>query len=262
MKPKLSALPLALLAVITLSIPLQTSAGEAFGLGSGASIYVDPSQFQPIRGPDGVFCGFDLTGTGGYYSNECDNGTSSGTYYAPFQLPEGARITNVYVHFFDNDAAGAFTHQMYRGETTWNGGGTPSATSVSPVLASTDSADYQMVQSNPSSTVVYDTYDQTTQRHSSYYLRVNMSHSNTVRYRGTWILYSRQIAPAPATASFTDVPTTHPFFNEVQQLVKSGVTFGCGGGNYCPDAAVTRGQMAAFLSRALGLHWDFQTQTP
>jgi len=38
-------------------------------------------------------------------------------------------------------------------------------------------------------------------------------------------------------------------------LAASGVTAGCGGGNFCPDAPVTRAQMATFLSRALGLYW-------
>jgi hypothetical protein len=51
------------------------------------------------------------------------------------------------------------------------------------------------------------------------------------------------------------VPTTHPFFQFVEALVASGITAGCGGGNYCPDAALTRGQMAVFLSKALGLHF-------
>ncbi|MGH9380129.1 MAG: hypothetical protein ACRD2Z_05905 [Thermoanaerobaculia bacterium] len=32
---------------------------------------------------------------------------------------------------------------------------------------------------------------------------------------------------------------------------------GCCGGNYCPNALVTRGQMAAFLAKALGLHWPY-----
>jgi hypothetical protein len=36
--------------------------------------------------------------------------------------------------------------------------------------------------------------------------------------------------------------------------VASGITAGCGGGNYCPDAP-TRRQMAIFLAKALGLHW-------
>ena len=41
----------------------------------------------------------------------------------------------------------------------------------------------------------------------------------------------------------------------VEALVASGITAGCGNGNFCPDAPLTRGQMAVFLSKALGLHW-------
>jgi hypothetical protein len=67
--------------------------------------------------------------------------------------------------------------------------------------------------------------------------------------------YSLQVSPAPGTATFGDVPTGHLFFKYVEALAASGITAGCGGGNYCPDAPVTRGQMAVFLSKALGLHW-------
>ena len=63
------------------------------------------------------------------------------------------------------------------------------------------------------------------------------------------------MSPAPASATFGDVPTSHLFFRLVEALVDAGITAGCGGGNYCPDAPVTRGQMALFLSRALGLHF-------
>ena len=65
----------------------------------------------------------------------------------------------------------------------------------------------------------------------------------------------RDVSPAPATATFTDVPTSHPFVQYVEALAKAGVTGGCGGGKYCPDAPLTRAQMATFLSRALGLQW-------
>ncbi|HEX4438485.1 MAG TPA: S-layer homology domain-containing protein, partial [Thermoanaerobaculia bacterium] len=40
-----------------------------------------------------------------------------------------------------------------------------------------------------------------------------------------------------------------------EALNAAGITGGCGNGNYCPDGPVTRGQMAVFLSKALGLHW-------
>jgi hypothetical protein len=65
-----------------------------------------------------------------------------------------------------------------------------------------------------------------------------------------------QVSAAPAVATFpNDVPTTHPFFRFVEAMAASGLTGGCGTGSYCPDTAVTRGQMAVFLSTALGLHF-------
>jgi S-layer homology domain len=51
------------------------------------------------------------------------------------------------------------------------------------------------------------------------------------------------------------VPTTDPAFQFIEALVASGITAGCGSGNYCPDAPLTRRQMAVFLAKALGLQW-------
>jgi hypothetical protein len=67
--------------------------------------------------------------------------------------------------------------------------------------------------------------------------------------------YRLQVSPAPGTATFGDVPVGSPFHRFVEALVAAGITGGCGGGNYCPETPVTRGQMAVFLSAALGLHW-------
>jgi hypothetical protein len=52
-----------------------------------------------------------------------------------------------------------------------------------------------------------------------------------------------------ASHQFTDVPNSNPFHGDIDALVDSGVTFGCGGGRYCPKANVTREQMAAFMNR-------------
>ena len=38
----------------------------------------------------------------------------------------------------------------------------------------------------------------------------------------------------------------------IDRLAHSGITLGCGSGRFCPDDLVTRGQMAAFLYRAIG----------
>jgi len=67
--------------------------------------------------------------------------------------------------------------------------------------------------------------------------------------------WRRTVSSPPAAATFSDVPSSHPFFQFIEALASSGITGGCGGGNYCPDDPLTRGQMAVFLTKALGLHW-------
>ena len=51
---------------------------------------------------------------------------------------------------------------------------------------------------------------------------------------------------------FSDVDG-HPFEGDIEWMRLSGLTEGCGGGRFCPDSPVTRGQMASFLARALEL---------
>lgn len=67
------------------------------------------------------------------------------------------------------------------------------------------------------------------------------------------VQWNRSIPPAPAVASFTDVPTNAQFFREIEALADTGITAGCTATEFCPDVFVTRRQMAAFLARALGL---------
>ncbi len=84
---------------------------------------------------------------------------------------------------------------------------------------------------------------------------VTQGGDDTTSFAGMRVGYKLQVSPAPGTADFGDVPTSHPFFQYVEALAKSGITGGCGNGNYCPDTPVTRGQMAVFLAKALGLQW-------
>ncbi|HNA89665.1 MAG TPA: S-layer homology domain-containing protein [Anaerolineales bacterium] len=60
--------------------------------------------------------------------------------------------------------------------------------------------------------------------------------------------------PADAVGTvYLDVPADAFAAAWIEQLAREGVTGGCGGGNYCPDAAVTRAEMAVFIVRAFGL---------
>ena len=62
-----------------------------------------------------------------------------------------------------------------------------------------------------------------------------------------------------ASHQFSDVPNGHTFHGDIDVLVDAGLTTGCGGGKYCPEEFVTRGQIAAFLNRLGALS---PTKTP
>jgi hypothetical protein len=48
-------------------------------------------------------------------------------------------------------------------------------------------------------------------------------------------------------ADFSDVDASHLFHDFVESIFRAGITVGCGTGGYCPDASVTRAEMAVFL---------------
>ena len=52
---------------------------------------------------------------------------------------------------------------------------------------------------------------------------------------------------------FGDVTAGNPHRRDIDALALAGITVGCGQGRFCPDAPVTRAQMATFLVRALDL---------
>jgi uncharacterized repeat protein (TIGR03803 family) len=59
--------------------------------------------------------------------------------------------------------------------------------------------------------------------------------------------------PPACRGRFLDVPCPSPFADWIERLAEENVSAGCGGGNYCPGAPVTRGQLAVFLTRVFGL---------
>ena len=62
--------------------------------------------------------------------------------------------------------------------------------------------------------------------------------------------------PKPTKQTFADVPPTNLFYPFIEELARRGLTNGCYNDgvtrNFCPDDPVSRGQMAAFLSKAFG----------
>ena len=58
-------------------------------------------------------------------------------------------------------------------------------------------------------------------------------------------------APPACTGAFTDVLVGNPYCSWIEQLVNDEIATECGPSKYCPDNPVTRGQLAAYLGRAI-----------
>jgi uncharacterized repeat protein (TIGR01451 family) len=59
--------------------------------------------------------------------------------------------------------------------------------------------------------------------------------------------------PAATGTLFTDVPLGTYLGDWIEELSREGISSGCGGGKYCPEGLVTRGEMAVLLSRTFSL---------
>ncbi|MCS7313630.1 MAG: S-layer homology domain-containing protein, partial [Acidobacteria bacterium] len=90
---------------------------------------------------------------------------------------------------------------------------------------------------------------------NAYVVEVRLDATSPVnRVRAVNVYYILQVSPPPEAPSFIDVPPGHPFYQHIEALAASGITDGCTVDQDCPDAPLTRGQMAVFPSKALGLH--------
>jgi len=170
----------------------------------------------------------------------------SNWFMAPVNLPSGVDIMRIQLHCYDNNASEdiAIWYTKYdvindayyqsRGNIT---SGTPGKQIIN-----------------------FDPYYLDPQLHifdnqNIYSIYVDLpATDNSLQFMGVRITYFRTISAPPATSTFSDVSTTMQFFPYIEALAASGITTGYGDGTFRPDQGVTRGQMAAFLARALGLH--------
>jgi hypothetical protein len=51
--------------------------------------------------------------------------------------------------------------------------------------------------------------------------------------------------------TFSDVPRAQPFYKKIETLLHNGITTGCSAAQYCPDAVVSRDQMAIFIAKGI-----------
>ncbi len=68
--------------------------------------------------------------------------------------------------------------------------------------------------------------------------------------RGAALAATDRACASYAYHTFLDVPYNYWSWRFIEALENAGVTSGCGGGNYCPAAPMTRADMALFLLKA------------
>lgn len=191
----------------------------------------------------------DLIYSGNHYYNA--PGVSNQRYFAQIPLPSGAQIQ--VIQCFVNDASAVndvlLTFQKY----THNlGPNTPSSVFIR-TWGSTAATGFQQPSLILNAADGAVRYSVGTDRFL-YYIGADISSDTSLR--GCRVQWARTVSPGPAVATFpNDVPTSSPLFRFVEAMAASGLTGGCAAGSFCPDSAVTRGQLAVFLSVALGLHF-------
>jgi len=170
---------------------------------------------------------------------------SNSVAWAPVNLPQGSVITGLDFYYFDADATTDLNAVLYEFPSS---GGASGITG----LASSGSAGFgsSTIDLGPPWTV------NNSLNAYSIFVFYNSAPTSNLKWRGVKIRYKLQVSPGPATATFTDVPTTHAFFKFVEALAAAGITGGYPDGRFGVNDPVTRGQMAVFLATALGLHWN------
>lgn len=184
--------------------------------------------------------------------------TSPGIWRANVDLPAGAVVVGLEIQGCDTSPSGALTAQLRAsgvfivGTEALEelGGGPFQPVGVSTGVAAVPKCGYFFAPLVPPFVI--------NSSRRSYYVRVTQdTFDGSNRFQAVRLYYRLQVSPGPATPTFDDVDGNHPFFPFIEALVGAGITGGCNPSPpmFCPNAFVTRAQMAAFLSRALGLHF-------
>jgi hypothetical protein len=251
-RAKVWATPLAAVLTVVLGVESRASA-QSYG-DHDQVLTIGVSAFKGVEGASSSIY------TDGYLYNPIAGAFSY--YLAPLPLPEGALIEQMCLYANDSDPGDFEYAQAYLSAIKLVPGGENPATLQIPgaSVLSSSNIGYGYYCSDPIAYTLRGRIDVDGDGNldaAVHYLTLYLPNpsQNALGFGGVRITWKRQVSPAPATPTFGDVPENDLAFPFIEALAASGITAGCSPTNYCPDANLTRRQMAVFLSKALGLHW-------
>ncbi len=237
---------------LTALIGLGTASAQSYGLGDQV-LTLPPAAFRDSNSSAHSFLNLFIDA---YLYPSLTDGTAD--LMAPLTLPNGAEIFQMCLY---SNLPGSGSASAGISVSKLVPGGESPFVSIVPgsVLFDSTATGYRVLCTDPFSYVFHDSADVDGVPGGdliAHYVRATLSGASA-GFGGVRIAWRRQVSPPPGSPTFGDVPPLDPAFSFIEALVASGVTVGCGGGNYCPDSPITRRQMAVFLAKALGLHWPF-----
>jgi S-layer homology domain len=219
---------------------------EVFGLGNFNNLQIPAAAFMPADGNTWSVNSSDIY----FYPSNANDPLVA---YAPVQLPTGALITHLGLYFKDSYCACAQENHITVSLlelTGWQA----EASKHSLATFTTENAGEQGYEY---ATLAYTVNNTVTNGGAQLVVEIAFPFPNGgLMFKAVDIGWTLQMSPAPASATFGDVPPTHPFFSTIEAFARAGITSGCGNGNFCPNQVVTRQEIAKFFVRALGLSWS------
>ncbi len=168
-------------------------------------------------------------------------GVSVGEFQASPHLPSGALLTSVEFDYCDNNPNADANDSLYVSDVSWDG------TYLSQVAA---------LNSSGFPGCSFDSRDVSAQGYTvdnvfhRLVLQIVASTGPDPSFVGVILGYRLQVSPAPATQTFSDVPTNHQFFQFVEALAAAGITAGYPDGRFGVDDPITRAPGGSvFLSK-------------
>ncbi|HTR01736.1 MAG TPA: S-layer homology domain-containing protein [Thermoanaerobaculia bacterium] len=196
--------------------------------------------YNVTKVPAATFTGasFNISGSVGRFGNT----NVDQHFYAPLDIPLTAVIDYIGLNSLNDGTAGAITVRLLDRDS----GGSVAAVAT---LACQGHNTWQ-TDTNPTPLGL-----QFVVSHGFlHFLDVEIPASPNTQFFGWVEVWWKRSVINSLTTPFDDVSPSDPAVDFIGALAASGITSGCGGNNYCPDAPLTRRQMAVFLAKALGLH--------
>lgn len=176
-------------------------------------------------------------------------------YMAVIDLEPGLRVDYVGCNVDDSSATNNVSGGLYEYVTDWGALGSTTVTTLATGATSGSTGPQWLNILGLSGTPFTTRYIDDSGDLVQHVIRVDIASDTSLGGCNIW--WTRQISPAPISATFTDVPTGHWAYQYVEALKKSGVTTGATATTFNPNGTVSRAEMAVFLARGLGLAYPY-----